>query len=70
MPSPAAARRRQAITAGPGSSWLSYRARGRQTSPVRTFKELVTEGSQVTVDGWDFSWFEARATEPLQEATG
>jgi SAM-dependent methyltransferase len=30
---------------------------------VRTFEELVTEGSQVPVDGWDFSWFEDRATE-------
>ena len=30
---------------------------------MRTFEELVTEGSQVPVDGWDFSWFEGRATE-------
>ena len=63
MPLPAAAQRRQAITAGPGFIRLSCRARGRQTGPVRTFKALVTEGSQVTVDGWDFSWFEGRATE-------
>jgi len=30
---------------------------------VRIFEELVTEGSQVPVDGWDFSWFEGRAIE-------
>jgi len=57
--------RRQATTAGArgGFIWLLRRARGQQTSPVRTFEELVTEGSQVPVDGWDFSWFEGRATE-------
>lgn len=30
---------------------------------MRTFEDLVTEGSQVPVDGWDFSWFEGRASE-------
>ena len=30
---------------------------------VRNFEELVAEGSQVAVDGWDFSWFEGRASE-------
>jgi SAM-dependent methyltransferase len=29
----------------------------------RTFEELVAEGDAVPVDGWDFSWFEGRATE-------
>jgi SAM-dependent methyltransferase len=48
---------------GRGFIRLPRRARGRQTSPVRTFEELVTEGSQVPVDGWDFSWFEGHATE-------
>ncbi len=28
-----------------------------------TFEELVDEGSSVPVEGWDFSWFEGRATE-------
>jgi SAM-dependent methyltransferase len=28
-----------------------------------TFEELVAEGSAVPVEGWDFSWFEGRATE-------
>jgi SAM-dependent methyltransferase len=27
------------------------------------FDELVAEGAAVPVDGWDFSWFEGRATE-------
>jgi SAM-dependent methyltransferase len=31
--------------------------------PVRTFAELVAEGESVPVEGWDFSWFEGRATE-------
>jgi SAM-dependent methyltransferase len=28
-----------------------------------TFGELVAEGASVPVEGWDFSWFEGRATE-------
>jgi SAM-dependent methyltransferase len=36
--------------------------------PVRvdaspTFEELLAEGASVPVEGWDFSWFEGRATE-------
>jgi SAM-dependent methyltransferase len=31
------------------------------TSP--TFEELVAEGDAVPTEGWDFSWFEGRATE-------
>src|SRR5215469_12678385 len=27
------------------------------------FEALVAEGAAVPVDGWDFSWFEGRATE-------
>ena len=30
---------------------------------VRTFGELVAEGAAEPVAGWDFSWFEGRATE-------
>jgi SAM-dependent methyltransferase len=30
---------------------------------VRTFGELFAEGESVPVEGWDFSWFEGRATE-------
>jgi SAM-dependent methyltransferase len=30
---------------------------------ARTFAELLNEGSSVPVEGWDFSWFEGRATE-------
>lgn len=30
---------------------------------ARTFEELVEEGESVPVEGWDFSWFEGRATE-------
>ncbi|MFC8565833.1 methyltransferase domain-containing protein [Streptomyces sp. NPDC057245] len=29
----------------------------------RTFDELVAEGASVPTEGWDFSWFEGRATE-------
>ncbi|MBD9722876.1 class I SAM-dependent methyltransferase [Streptomyces caniscabiei] len=29
----------------------------------RTFEELVAEGDAVPTEGWDFSWFEGRATE-------
>jgi SAM-dependent methyltransferase len=28
-----------------------------------TFDDLVTEGASVPVEGWDFSWFDGRATE-------
>jgi SAM-dependent methyltransferase len=28
-----------------------------------TFEELLAEGEAVSVEGWDFSWFEGRATE-------
>ncbi len=30
---------------------------------MTTFEELVAEGAAVPVEGWDFSWFEGRATE-------
>ncbi|WP_320778777.1 hypothetical protein [Streptomyces sp. CRN 30] len=30
---------------------------------TRDFEELVAEGAAVPTDGWDFSWFEGRATE-------
>ncbi len=29
----------------------------------RSFEELVTEAASVSVDGWDFSWLDGRATE-------
>lgn len=32
-------------------------------APRRTFEELVAEGAAVPIDGWDFSWFDGRATE-------
>ncbi|MFI9581253.1 class I SAM-dependent methyltransferase [Streptomyces sp. NPDC052236] len=31
--------------------------------PKRTFDELIAEAEAVSVDGWDFSWLEGRATE-------
>jgi len=31
--------------------------------PTLTFEELLAEGASVPTDGWDFSWFEGRATE-------
>ncbi|MDX3641554.1 class I SAM-dependent methyltransferase [Streptomyces sp. MB09-02B] len=33
------------------------------TAASRTFEELVAEGDAVPTEGWDFSWFEGRATE-------
>src|SRR3954451_6565056 len=30
---------------------------------TRTFEDLVAEADTVSVDGWDFSWLEHRATE-------
>jgi SAM-dependent methyltransferase len=30
---------------------------------MRTFEELVAEADSVSVDGWDFSWLDGRATE-------
>lgn len=30
---------------------------------TRTFEDLVAEGDAVPVEGWDFSWFDGRATE-------
>jgi SAM-dependent methyltransferase len=30
---------------------------------ARSFEELIAEGQAVPVEGWDFSWFEGRATE-------
>ena len=32
-------------------------------SASSTFEQLVAEGDAVPVEGWDFSWFEGRATE-------
>ncbi|MGW0336911.1 methyltransferase domain-containing protein [Streptomyces sp. NPDC003011] len=32
-------------------------------SSARTFEDLVAEGAAVPTEGWDFSWFEGRATE-------
>lgn len=35
---------------------------GHPPHPV-TFEDLLAEGASVPTDGWDFSWFEGRATE-------
>jgi SAM-dependent methyltransferase len=34
-----------------------------QTCRVATFADLIAEGAEVPVEGWDFSWFAGRATE-------
>src|ERR1700722_1709462 len=31
--------------------------------PHRSFEDLVAEADTVSVDGWDFSWLDGRATE-------
>lgn len=33
------------------------------TPPPRSFERLVAEGDAVPTEGWDFSWFDGRATE-------
>ena len=38
-------------------------ADSRHSAAVSDFEALVGEGSTVPVEGWDFSWFEGRATE-------
>ncbi|MBG0852798.1 methyltransferase domain-containing protein [Streptomyces spinoverrucosus] len=35
----------------------------RHLKPHPTFEQLVAEGAAVPTEGWDFSWFEGRATE-------
>ncbi len=30
---------------------------------TRSFDDLIAEAESVSVDGWDFSWLEGRATE-------
>src|SRR5262245_8342906 len=32
-------------------------------APGPTFEQLLAEGGSVPLEGWDFSWFEGRATE-------
>ncbi|MFI6806918.1 methyltransferase domain-containing protein [Streptomyces luteogriseus] len=34
-----------------------------QELPPATFEDLLAEGASVPTEGWDFSWFEGRATE-------
>src|ERR1700753_2768395 len=43
--------------------WWRSSAPTRQTRLVPSFEDLIAEGESVPVDGWDFSWFEGRATE-------
>lgn len=33
------------------------------STPTPSYEELVAEGAAVPTEGWDFSWFEGRATE-------
>jgi len=45
---------------------LSAPARSGNKSPVavdRTYAELIAEGEAAPTEGWDFSWFDGRATE-------
>jgi SAM-dependent methyltransferase len=38
-------------------------ADSQHNEPVRGFDDLIAEGAALPVAGWDFSWFEGRATE-------
>ena len=51
---------------GSAANRLPAPATGRNTGQVaaaRTFEELLAEGEAEPVEGWDFSWFDGRATE-------
>jgi SAM-dependent methyltransferase len=39
------------------------RAQSDPTAPPPSFEDLLAEGAAVPVEGWDFSWFDGRATE-------
>ena len=43
--------------------WLPVGSPRRRLGRVRSFDDLIAEGASVPVEGWDFSWFEGRATE-------
>jgi len=42
---------------------MTATSRGNSHSSSRTFDDLVAEAVAAPVEGWDFSWFEGRATE-------
>lgn len=42
---------------------MILRAPRRKLGRVRSFEDLIAEGTSVPVEGWDFSWFDGRATE-------
>jgi SAM-dependent methyltransferase len=42
---------------------IEITAAERQTRPVDNFDALLDEAAAVPLDGWDFSWFDGRATE-------
>ena len=48
-----------------GVPWRVTATLGRMSDDAgdRTFEDLLAEGAAVHADGWDFSWFEGRATE-------
>jgi SAM-dependent methyltransferase len=53
---------------GPQTRWSARKSvdslrRGNQGRPVATFEQLCEEAAAVPVEGWDFSWFQGRATE-------
>jgi SAM-dependent methyltransferase len=43
--------------------WISERPIGNTGCMTPTFEQLVEEASAASVDGWDFSWLDGRATE-------
>jgi SAM-dependent methyltransferase len=46
-----------------GGAMRHETAPDRGSDRAATFEELVAEGAAVPLEGWDFSWFEGRATE-------
>lgn len=51
------------MTSGRSRSLSHALSHARTRTRTRTFEDLVAEGASVPTEGWDFSWFEGRATE-------
>ena len=63
VPDPRLRRRNSREPDPPAARWSLTERTARRGRDAVTFEELVAEGSAVPVEGWDFSWFEGRATE-------
>src|SRR5205085_672559 len=62
---PIAARTSASLGSSPLAPVRLSRRRDRtpRSAEVTSFEELVDEAAEVSVEGWDFSWLDGRATE-------